>query len=520
MVNNNNKGKKQPPKATLDLKAKDITEKAPKTQASKTSNTTPKVTISSSSGTSTVGAKNDGRSTAQTSKSAVPSTTAKTSSAAKTSPSTARKDDLKAKAAAKTVAAKSPAPQKKSGGGFFSNLLSAAIGGVVALFGMSYAGGPDSLMKMTGLPAGSNSEISILKQDIAALKQNKSGTSLAALEQKIAALESNQKQLANASNSSNDQKIAELEASLQQLTQTAASGGKSAIASAAIVKKQIKAAGVADFKKQVLDLRKQNTAVQNEQAKLHEGMTTIAEEQAKLHSNIAKMREDTAKLKNSAAKLSSQVAQGPDLTSAMAPLIAKITQFEGQIAKVQDENKQAKSEGRNIALAIELSNLKRVLSKGQPFTMELDRIKPHIPTGLDIALLERYAPKGLPNIGQLDKSLTKQMDLIMASELQEEDTSTLSWQDKLLAKAKSAMKMRPTGYVKGDTTDAVLARIEYKLKKKGDLAGALQEATALQAKPAEAAKGWIQTAQDRLAGDKLLQQLEEKLMGGLRGSAQ
>ncbi len=518
MANNNNKkGQKQPPKATLDLKAKDITDKDSKAGASDK-----KAAGHPSSKIPKVGLKDSpllqGKATGKPASTGSGIPQSGQSQRAKT----AAPDKNKSSAGSASPSSKPVTAKKKSGGGFFSNLISATVGGVVALFGMSYAGDPGKIMQMAGLPiaSGATNEIATLRQEIAALKQASSNNGLAALQQKIAALETRTAQPVSGAGASpaNDKRLSELESRLQEFTKMAAGGGASAVASAAIVQKQIKKAGVADFKKQVLDLRKQNTIVQEEQAKLHESMAGLSEEQAKLHSNIAKMREDTAKLKNGAAKISSQIAQGPDLTMAMAPLLAKIKQFEGQISAVQNENKKAKSEGRNIALAIELSNLKRVFSRGLPFDMELARIKPHVPQGMDITLLERYAGKGLPNITQLGKRLNSQMDKIMSSEIETKTDSALSWKDQLLAKAKSAMKIRPTGDAKGDSTGAVLARIEYQLSKKNDLSAALEKARDLKPRPAEAAKGWIKTAQDKVAGDKLLQQIEDKLIGALGGT--
>ncbi len=499
MVNNNTKkGQKQPPKATIDLKAKDVTD-TDKTAGTKPSSRIKKIDPDKNSASK-----------------ATPSSVPKTGNAQNTGKNAASN--------AKPAEKKAPRPpkQKKSGGGFFSNLISATVGGIIALFGMSYVGGPDKLMKMTGLPlpVQHNNELNTLKQEIAALKRNSSQNELVALKQKITDLETkiSQAPVPSASTGTSTEKLAALENKLQEFSKMAQGGGAAAIASAAVVQEQIQQAGVADFKKQVLDLRKQNTTVQEEQAKLHEGMASLSEEQAKLHSDIAKMREDTAKLKNSAAKIASEVAQGPDLTAAMAPLLAKIKDFEKQVASVHTENQKAKSEGRNIALAIELSNLKRVFTRGQPFDMELTRIRSHIPNGINITLLETYATTGLPNINQLGKSLNDQMDDIMASEIDTKTDTALSWKDRLLATAKSAIKIRPSGNAKGNSTAAILARVEYQLTKKKNLQAALEEVKALSAKPANVAKGWVKSAQDKVAGDKLLQQIEDKLMGALRGS--
>ena len=70
----------------------------------------------------------------------------------------------------------------------------------------------------------------------------------------------------------------------------------------------------------------------------------------------------------------------------------------------------------------------------------------------------------------------------------------------------SLVTVRRTGEISGDTTKAVIARMEERLKVH-DLSGAVNEAGALQGPAARAAKPWIDDAEARLRTDILVREL-------------
>ena len=95
--------------------------------------------------------------------------------------------------------------------------------------------------------------------------------------------------------------------------------------------------------------------------------------------------------------------------------------------------------------------------------------------------------------------------------------SSDSFVDQMFANAKSMVQVRPTGPVKGETTGAVLSRMEYKLGR-NDLGGALQESKALQGSAQKAMQPWLKQAASRHGGDSALRALEDKIRNALGGA--
>ena len=81
---------------------------------------------------------------------------------------------------------------------------------------------------------------------------------------------------------------------------------------------------------------------------------------------------------------------------------------------------------------------------------------------------------------------------------------------RFVANAKSLVTIRRTGEISGDTTEAIVARMEERLET-GDLAGAVAEGDALQGPARDAAAGWLADARARLEADMLLRDLAARV---------
>ncbi|MEJ2117302.1 MAG: mitofilin family membrane protein, partial [Alphaproteobacteria bacterium] len=89
-----------------------------------------------------------------------------------------------------------------------------------------------------------------------------------------------------------------------------------------------------------------------------------------------------------------------------------------------------------------------------------------------------------------------------------------SYSSRIWASLKSVVRIRRVGEVEGDTTLAILARAEVRLKK-GDLKAALKETLALKGDAANAFKAWQNDAQSRIAVDETLTRVEARLLAAL-----
>lgn len=125
-----------------------------------------------------------------------------------------------------------------------------------------------------------------------------------------------------------------------------------------------------------------------------------------------------------------------------------------------------------MARAIALSGLKTAIDRGGPFLSELDALKSVSPEDPAVAALTPLASNGVPSRSDLVRDFNQVADDILSAINQPEAGE--GWTDRLLASARSLVKVRPVGNVEGETPEAIVARVENKLQN-GDLKGAALE---------------------------------------------
>lgn len=125
-----------------------------------------------------------------------------------------------------------------------------------------------------------------------------------------------------------------------------------------------------------------------------------------------------------------------------------------------------------MARAIALAGLKTAIDRGGPFLSELDALKSVSPEDPAIAALTPLASAGVPSRSDLARDFNQVAEDILAAINQ--PATGEGWTDRLLASARSLVKVRPVGNVEGETPEAVVARVENKLQN-GDLKGAALE---------------------------------------------
>ncbi|MGI9406708.1 MAG: hypothetical protein ACR2O4_10090, partial [Hyphomicrobiaceae bacterium] len=203
------------------------------------------------------------------------------------------------------------------------------------------------------------------------------------------------------------------------------------------------------------------------------------------------------------------------VSAAIAPVIEKLGVMEEKVASALKREDARTNSARQIVLALELSNLRRALDRGQPVAGEIKRIKASAPQGIDLAPLDKLAATSVPTADQLASEFNSVAENAIRAETEIEGASAF---DKLMANARSIVRVRKTGDVEGDTTEAIVARAEDDLKR-SDIRSAVSEVQKLSGLAAEAASGWISKARDRLAVDAVLEQIEAGLKTSVSSSA-
>ncbi|MBO3762490.1 COG4223 family protein [Ciceribacter sp. L1K22] len=125
-----------------------------------------------------------------------------------------------------------------------------------------------------------------------------------------------------------------------------------------------------------------------------------------------------------------------------------------------------------MARAISATALKAAVDRGGPFLAELDTLAGVAPEDPAVEELRPYAATGVASRAELVRRFPDVANAILAAIHQPEESDGIG--ARLLSSAFSVIKVRPVGNVDGDTPEAIVARMEDKLRN-GDIKGASLE---------------------------------------------
>lgn len=164
-----------------------------------------------------------------------------------------------------------------------------------------------------------------------------------------------------------------------------------------------------------------------------------------------------------------------------------------------------------MARAIALAGLKTAIDRGGPFLSELDALKSVSPEDPAVASLTPLASAGIPSRSDLAREFGQVAEDILAAINQ--PVAGEGWTDRLLASARSLVKVRPVGNVEGDTPEAIVARVENKLQN-GDLKGAALEWDMLPGAGKQASSDFATKLKNRIeAEDRVSAALSQTVAG-------
>jgi hypothetical protein len=189
----------------------------------------------------------------------------------------------------------------------------------------------------------------------------------------------------------------------------------------------------------------------------------------------------------------------------------RLSEIEKNLDRLSKAQNEIKANNKGAALALALYNLRRAANEGKPFARELQTIAEMSPVPLDLAALEEHRNSGVPSLEQLIAGFDEAANAALDAENKPSDESLTS---ELWSKAKSFVRVRRKGDVPGDTTGAILARIEHRLQT-GDLRAALSQTGELQSPAAEAMAAWRAELEAKVAAEEALSGIETKLLSAL-----
>ena len=257
--------------------------------------------------------------------------------------------------------------------------------------------------------------------------------------------------------------------------------------------------------------------------KLSSRLDALEKQNADLKSTIAEASQAAVAAQNRVGEMQTQLPSA-GIDDKVARLDALIGKLNAQLDKLTPQLQQMETRiaalekkaddpdaAQRAALALALANLSRAIEGAGPFKTELETVGSFLPNEEIPSALQDAAATGVPTRAALKDRFEPLIERIFDAERRAGDTTI--W-DRFAANAASLITVRRTGEISGDSTEAIVARMEEKLKE-GDLAGAVAQGGALKGAAADAASSWMQDAQKRLDAEKLVRELTARVTARL-----
>ncbi len=163
------------------------------------------------------------------------------------------------------------------------------------------------------------------------------------------------------------------------------------------------------------------------------------------------------------------------------------------------------------ALSFAIEGLARKIETGGAFERELKVVNAAIPNNKKLDNLTQYAKTGIKTIAQVQNDFKPVLrDLLSVGDAQ----STPGMVQKLVGSARSLIRIRRVGEVEGDSREALIARLEARVKA-GDLPAALVAAKKLEGAAAKAAEVWVGEVEKRLMTIELIKSIRNDVISSL-----
>lgn len=194
------------------------------------------------------------------------------------------------------------------------------------------------------------------------------------------------------------------------------------------------------------------------------------------------------------------------LNAALDGLAPKVAGMEARLAALEAKKDDPDAAAR-AALGLALANLARAAETKSPFRSELDAVASFLPNEPELASLNAAAATGIATRASLKERFPALVPSLFEAERRARGDGLWA---RFLAHARSLVTVRRTGEIAGEDTEAVIARMEERLRA-DDLAGAVAEGRALKGAAAETARSWLEEAGARVETETLLRTLSARV---------
>lgn len=217
---------------------------------------------------------------------------------------------------------------------------------------------------------------------------------------------------------------------------------------------------------------------------------------------------DPATFEQARARIDDLSNQLDTLTTRLDDIAQRVASLESQAG----EREPAAEAARRTAVALAVQNLERALEGSSSYEAELRTLRALLkgdhPT---LDTLAAHADSGLPSQSAL---VARFPDMARATLRAEAVPPEGTWWERLSGRVTGLVTIRPTGEAQGMSTEAVLARMEARLEE-GDLAAAVAEGEHLSGPAADAAADWLADARARVAAERALAELRDRLTAAI-----
>lgn len=242
----------------------------------------------------------------------------------------------------------------------------------------------------------------------------------------------------------------------------------------------------------------------------------LTQELNKVRSGASELSQSFAALENKIGAFSSNAIGRKDISNAVAPINSKLAELDKSVTAMLKRERLEQIDIQRAALTISLGKLQRAVDQGHGFASELDAVKKLAPKDLNLDALSSYRVQGIPSAENLSRQFASVASKSLKADRTPEEGSILS---RIYSNARSVVRVRRTGEVKGDSTEAVIARMEVRIKN-GDLKGALTESEGLTGPALDAAMPWLKQVRARLSVNQAMEKIESQLISSISNSAQ
>lgn len=199
-----------------------------------------------------------------------------------------------------------------------------------------------------------------------------------------------------------------------------------------------------------------------------------------------------------------------EVAAQIAPLSQRLASIERDIEVLTRTQNERQSDARSAALTLALTNLKRAIGDGRPFSAELSAVENLSTVKLPVSQLASYKDIGVLSLGELQRDFAEPAKKAIEKHYRSKSGSIMG---ELISRTKAAIQVRPTEST-GDTVEAILGRMETALKS-GNLKAALAESAALDAPAQEEMQTWLSQAQARATVDEAIRKTDQELLASL-----